>query len=83
MDAEINNVVYMELYSGPKMAHDKYEKMNVARSIDRDSTVFSIVTHGFTCFSVEMYFSSKNQEFCEGWVCIIYLLSYSLTLFCY
>jgi hypothetical protein len=39
MDAEINNVIYMELYSGPKMAHDKYEKMNVARSIDRDSTV--------------------------------------------
>jgi hypothetical protein len=39
MDAEINNVIYMELYSGPKMAHDKYEKTNVARSIDRDSTV--------------------------------------------
>jgi hypothetical protein len=38
MDAEIN-VIYMELYSGPKMAHDKYEKTNVARSIDRDSTV--------------------------------------------
>jgi hypothetical protein len=40
MDAEINNVIYMELYSGPKMVHDKYEKMNVARSIDRDSKVF-------------------------------------------
>jgi hypothetical protein len=39
MDAEINNVIYMELYSGPKMAHDKYEKTNVARSIHRDSTV--------------------------------------------
>jgi hypothetical protein len=39
MEAEINNVIYMELYSGPKMAHDKYEKTNVARSIDRDSTV--------------------------------------------
>jgi predicted double-glycine peptidase len=30
MDAEINNVIYMELYSGPKMAHGKYEKTNVA-----------------------------------------------------
>jgi hypothetical protein len=40
MDAEINDVIYMELYSGPKMAHDKYEKMNVARSIDRDFTVY-------------------------------------------
>jgi hypothetical protein len=40
MDAEINNVIYMELYSGPKMAHGKYEKTDVARSIDRDSTVY-------------------------------------------
>jgi hypothetical protein len=39
MDAEINNITYMELYSGPKMVHGKYEKMNVAGSIDRDSTV--------------------------------------------
>jgi hypothetical protein len=29
----------MELYSGRKMAHDKYKKTNVARSIDWDSTV--------------------------------------------
>jgi hypothetical protein len=40
MDAEINNVIYMELYLGPKMAHDKYGKTNVAGSIDQDSTVF-------------------------------------------
>jgi hypothetical protein len=39
MDAEINNVIYMELYSGPKMAHGKYGKTNVAGSIDQDSTV--------------------------------------------
>jgi hypothetical protein len=39
MDAEITNVIYMELYSGPKMLHGKYEKTNVARSIDQDSTV--------------------------------------------
>jgi hypothetical protein len=25
MDAEINNVIYMELYSGPKMVHGKYK----------------------------------------------------------
>jgi hypothetical protein len=41
MDAKINNVIYMELYSGPKMAHGKYEKTNVARLIDQDSTVFT------------------------------------------
>jgi hypothetical protein len=39
MDVEINNVIYMELYSGPKMAYGKYGKLNVAGSIDRDSTV--------------------------------------------
>jgi hypothetical protein len=39
MYAEINNVIYMELYSGPKMVHGKYEKTNIAESIDRDSTV--------------------------------------------
>jgi hypothetical protein len=43
MDAEINNVIYMELYSGPKMAHGKYKKTNIARSIDRDSTVYDSI----------------------------------------
>jgi hypothetical protein len=38
MNAEVNNI-YMEPYSGPKMAHGKYKKTNVAGSIDRDSTV--------------------------------------------
>jgi hypothetical protein len=39
MDAEINNVIYVELYSGAKMVDDKYLKTNNVRSIDRDSTV--------------------------------------------
>jgi hypothetical protein len=39
MDAKINNVIYIELYSGPKMMDDEYLKSNIARSIDRDSTV--------------------------------------------
>jgi hypothetical protein len=34
----------MELYLGPKMAHGKYEKTNVVRSIDWDSTVLFIVS---------------------------------------
>jgi hypothetical protein len=40
INAEINNVIYMELYSGPKIAHGKYKKTNIAGSIDRDSTVY-------------------------------------------
>jgi hypothetical protein len=30
----------VDLYLGPKMAHGKYEKKNVVRSIDWDSTVY-------------------------------------------
>jgi hypothetical protein len=41
MDAKINNVIYMKLYSGPKMMDDEYLKSNIARSIDRDSTVLT------------------------------------------
>jgi hypothetical protein len=53
MDAEINNVIYMELYSGPNMAHYKYEKTNVARSIDWDSTVFAFLGC-YTAWLLEM-----------------------------
>jgi hypothetical protein len=38
-DAEINNIIYMELYLGAKMADGKYRKMYVAGSIDRENTV--------------------------------------------
>jgi hypothetical protein len=47
MDAEINNVIYMQLYSGPQMAHGKYRKTNVAVSIDWDSTVLVIMLSYF------------------------------------
>jgi hypothetical protein len=40
MNAKINNVIYMELHSGAKRVDDKYEKTNVAGSIDREFTVF-------------------------------------------
>jgi hypothetical protein len=43
MDAEINNVIYMELYSGPKMVCGKYGKTNLAGSIDRDSAVQGVL----------------------------------------
>jgi hypothetical protein len=42
MNAKVNNIIYMELYSGAKMVDDKYEKTNVAGSIDREFTVQSI-----------------------------------------
>jgi hypothetical protein len=57
MDAEINNVIYMELYSGPKMTHGKYGKTNVAGSIDRDSTVHAFAQRYIhTCsYTIRMY----------------------------
>jgi hypothetical protein len=41
MDAGINNVIYMELYSGPKMANDECGKTIDTGTIDRGSTVHS------------------------------------------
>jgi hypothetical protein len=39
MDAGINNVIYMELHLGPKMANGTCGKTIVAGMIDRGSTV--------------------------------------------
>jgi hypothetical protein len=39
MDAGIINVIYMELYSGPKMANGTCGKMIVTGTIDRGSAV--------------------------------------------
>jgi hypothetical protein len=39
MDVGINNVIYMELHSGPKMATGTCGKTIVAGMIDRGSTV--------------------------------------------
>jgi hypothetical protein len=39
VDAEINNVIYMELYSGAKMANGKYRKTYVAGLVDRENTI--------------------------------------------
>jgi hypothetical protein len=40
MDAGINNVIYMELHSGPKMANDECGKTIDMGTIDRGSTVY-------------------------------------------
>ena len=39
MDAGINNVIYIELHSGPKMVNGTCGKTIVAGTIDRGSTV--------------------------------------------
>ena len=42
MDAEINNVIYMELNSGPKIANSTCGQTIDVETIDRDSTVIEI-----------------------------------------
>jgi len=42
MDAGINNVIYMELYSGPKMANGRCGKTIDTGTIDRGSTVYIV-----------------------------------------
>ena len=42
MDAGINNVIYMELHSGPKMANSTCGKTIVAGTIDPGSTVMCL-----------------------------------------
>ena len=45
MDAEINNVIYMELNSGPKIANSTCGKTIDFETIDRDSTVHVCLHH--------------------------------------
>jgi hypothetical protein len=45
MDAGINNIIYMELYSGPKMANGTCGKTIVTGTIDRGSTVLRSKTN--------------------------------------
>jgi hypothetical protein len=42
----------MELYSGAKIVDDKYEKTNIARSIDREFTVIEYMTQHWGEFGV-------------------------------
>ena len=52
MDAGINNVIYMELHSGPKMANVTRGKTKVAGTIDRGSTVHSLLQDSLIVSSV-------------------------------
>ena len=44
MDVEINNVIYMELNSGPKISNGTCGKTIDLETIDRDSTVHTLET---------------------------------------
>ena len=55
MDAGINNVIYMELYSGPKMANGRCGKTIDTGTIDRGSAVYIyIYIYNFNQFRKEV-----------------------------
>ena len=49
MDVEINNVIYMELNSGPKISNGTCGKTIDLETIDRDSTVYLHLCIAYTC----------------------------------
>jgi hypothetical protein len=51
MHVGINNIIYMELHLGPKMANGTCRKTIVARMIDRRSTVALFVGLNWVGFS--------------------------------
>ena len=55
MDAEINNVTYMELNSGPKIANSTCGKTIDVETIDRDSTVYETNTNKTGLLSVTTF----------------------------
>ena len=62
MDAGINNVIYMELYLGPKMANGRCGKTIDTGTIDRGSTVFE----KFSCNKChEDPFSGSHDATCR------------------
>jgi len=51
MDAGINNVIYMELHSGPKMVNGTCGKTIITGTIGRGSTVWVIYTqHKYSAY---------------------------------
>ena len=57
MDAGINNIIYMELYSGPKMANGRCGKTIDTGTIDRGSTV-----HDMNRWQEDAFESIKHKD---------------------
>jgi hypothetical protein len=72
VDAEINNVIYMELYSVAEMADGKYQKTYVAGSIDQENTVVEVpitarrVKWGGVEWNVNCHSKTKGTVFTES-----------------
>jgi hypothetical protein len=77
-NAEINNIVCMELYSGPKRVNEKDLKTKYLRSKSREFTVLVIVYQGADCDKHWVDFGSEHilpqtflAVFLSVWMCDI------------
>ena len=72
MDTEINNVIYMELNSGPKIANSTCGKMIDVETIDRDSTVLEKLNL-FFIFHIPIVSSRQVVHTTESLCTFIYI----------
>jgi hypothetical protein len=63
MDVEINNVIYMELNSGPKISNSTCGKTIDVETIDRDSTVHKDLNDNLSQFFVYIKARTENLPF--------------------
>jgi hypothetical protein len=74
MDAGINNIFYMELHLGPKMANGTCGKTIITGIVDRDSTVFlGYLLVLFTQNISVLYTAVENSSELLGWLWITVL----------
>ena len=72
MDVQINNVIYMELNSGPKIVNSTCGKTINVETIDRDSTVLQFDYHCFFEFINVFYLEClglavfRIRDFCTN-----------------
>jgi hypothetical protein len=62
MDAGINNVIYMESHSGPKIANGTRGKTIVGGTIDRDSTVHKGINQMHQLFHLKTAIKMKQNH---------------------
>ena len=66
MGAEINNVIYMELNSGPKIANSTCGKTIDVETIDRDSTVYAPTQN---CTVLYTYITKPDSIYTSDPIC--------------
>jgi len=80
MDAGINNVIYMELYSGPKMANGRRGKTIDTGTIHRGSTVFMYVHEELTFAAYFLFLFHVHCYLIQVPLCVCHPISILMIL---